>query len=280
MDDVTYSILEKMGLENVKLLSLMDFEDETMRRIKLERTVAEYCWTCTAPLIEYVMQKEPEASHIAYLDADLFFFNDPSSIYDELGSESTLIIPHRYSSDRLAWEKTSGIYNVSVVIFRNDTYGRECLSWWKERTLEECRLDAEAGKCGDQKYLDDWPVRFRNVVVLQNKGGGLAPWNITKYQLSRSKNQISVDADELIFYHFHSLQIIDRGLFRTRPFVAAQGYQFTRKQLILIYLPYVQALCRIISDVQHVSPGFDQGYIHLNWRGLLRNWRNGNLLLV
>ena len=280
MDEVTYSILEKMGLENVKLLTVEDFEDENLRKVKQDRTVAEYCWTCTAPLIEYVMQEEPGASHITYLDADLFFYNDPRYIYDELGSNSILIIPHRYSPERLAWEKTSGIYNVSMVIFRSDTYGRECLSWWKEKTLEECRLDPESGKCGDQKYLDDWPVRFRNVVVLRHKGGGLAPWNITNYQLSQIKGQVYVDADELIFYHFHSLQITNSGLFPLRPFVAARGYQFTRKQLALIYVPYVYALRRIISDMKRISPGFDWGYNRLNFQDLIRNWRDNNLLLV
>ena len=226
------------------------------------------------------MQQEPHTTLVTYLDADLFFYSDPMPIYDELGGNSILIIPHRYSPERLTWEKTSGIYNVSMVIFRCDTYGRECLNSWIEQTLEECRLDPEAGLCGDQKYLDDWPVRFRNVVVLRNKGGGLAPWNITNYQLSRTNGLVSVNANELIFYHFHSLQIIDRRVFTLRPFVAAQGYQFTGKQLVLIYIPYVHALSRIIFDIKRISPGFDWGYIHLNWQDLIRNWRNGNLLLV
>jgi hypothetical protein len=167
-----------------------------------------------------------------------------------------------------------------MVIFRSDAYGRECLNSWIEQTLEECRLDPEAGLCGDQKYLDDWPVRFRNVVVSQNKGSGLAPWNITNYQLSRTNGQVSVDVDKLIFYHFHSLQIIERGIVTMRPFVAAKGYRFTRKQLTLIYIPYVKALCRIISDVKRISPGFAGGYIRLNRQDLIRNWLKGNLLLI
>ena len=280
MDGVTYSVLEKMQLENVKLIPLEDFEDTALRKAKQERTAAEYCWTCTTPLILYVMQQGPQAAHVAYLDADLFFYSDPRPIYDEFGSSSILIIEHRFSPEYQAWESTSGIYNVSMVIFRNDSYGEECLNWWKEQCLQVCTLNPEAGQCGDQKYLDDWPSRFRNVVVLQHKGGGLAPWNISNYRLHSSNGKVFVDSDELIFCHFHSLQIVERSLLTKRPFLAARGYRFTRQQLALVYKPYVRELHRAISRVEKVSPDFAWGYIRLGWRDMLRAFRKRNLLLA
>lgn len=280
MDEVTYSILTRLQLERTTLVALEDFENEELRQAKQDRTAAEYCWTCTAPLVLYVMEQDPEVGSVVYLDADLFFFSDPRPIYDEMSDQSILIIEHRYAPEYQNREGTSGIYNVSMVIFRNDKRGMECLSWWKQRCLELCTLDPDAGHCGDQKYLDDWPSRFENVAVLQHKGGGLAPWNISNYRLSVNNGSTFVDADELIFYHFHSLQIIDRRLFHKRPFLAAKGYRFTDQQLVLVYKPYARALSKSMEQVGKMSPHFPWGCVSLHWRDLIREFRSGNVLFA
>lgn len=280
MDDATYSILERMGLENVRLISLRDFEDDALREAKRNRTSAEYCWTCTAPLVLFVIQNEPTADLVAYVDADVFFYSSPQPIYDELSGGSTLIVGHRFSSQYQALEETSGIYNVSMVVFRRDRDGLQCLTWWKERVIEACRLDPEAGLCGDQKYLDDWPTRFRNVVVLQHKGGGLAPWNISNYRLSRKNGDIYVDSDQLVFYHFHSLQILEKRFLTKRAFLASRGYRFTKEQLALVYEPYARELERAIKKVKELVPEFISGDPSLKLLDILRAYRNGNLLLV
>ena len=280
MDEITYSTLEKLQLENVRLIALQDFEDEPLRLAKRGRTAAEYCWTCASSLVAYVMQQEPEEDLVAYLDADLFFYADPYPVYEELGQNSILIVEHRYSQEYAGWEATSGIYNVSLVIFRNDPNGRECLGRWIEQCLEACTLDPEAGLCGDQKYLDDWPTRFEGVAVLQHQGAGLAPWNIRNYQLHRMQGKIYVDSDELIFYHFHALQITNRHLLSWRPFLASRGYNFTPQQLAVIYRPYVRQLRRSMEQVRRTDPAFDWGYSAMRWRDMLRALRKGNLILA
>jgi hypothetical protein len=280
MDEITYSTLEKMQLRNIRLIKLNNFENDELRKVKKKRTIVEYCWTCTAPLIIHVMQQEHQASHIAYLDADLFFYTNPRPIYDELDNKSILIIGHRFSPEYKALEATSGIYNVSMVIFKNDQYGLECLKWWKEQCLKACYLDADAGQCGDQKYLDDWPSQFENVVVLQHKGGGLAPWNIFNYQLSNINGKIYIDSDELIFYHFHSLQISKRYFLSKYPILASGGYSFTKEQIALIYLPYIRELNRSIKRVKEVSSDFKWGYKQLNLYEMLVAFRKGNLLFA
>lgn len=280
MDGKAYDLLDRMRLENVALIRYRDFENDDLRRVKPERSVAEFCWTCTPPLCEYVMARNPQAQHIAYLDADMMFFRDPAPLYDELGDGSVLIVPHRHAPEYKAWEETAGIYNVSVVIFKNDSYGAECLEWWRERCLEACRLDPEEGLCGDQKYLDDWPTRFKNVVVLQNLGGGLAPWNITTYELSRRNGSVVVESDELIFYHFHQLELGERSILTRRPVVAATGYSLTSQHRSLIYSPYMKQLRRAIDSVHRVVPDFAAGYSELTLRDFARAIRKGNLMFV
>jgi hypothetical protein len=280
MDEVAYSLLEKMQLKNAKLLPLADFEDDALRKAKQDRSVAEYCWTCAAPLIRFVMRQESQVTHVAYLDADLFFYSSPDPIYQELGDDSILIIGHRFSPQYKVLEKTSGIYNVSMIIFKKDPHGLECLDWWIDQVLRACYLDPEAGLCGDQKYLDDWPSRFRKVVVLQHKGGGMAPWNIANYRLSKKSGLIYMDSDELIFYHFHSLQLVKWRILNKRIFLAAKGYRFTRKQLELVYSPYVRQLRTVMNEVERLSPGFSCGFTALNWRDALYAFRYRNLVFA
>ena len=74
-------------------------------------------------------------------------------------------------------------YNVEWVTFRRDPDGLEALNWWHDRCIEWCYQRAEDGKMGDQKYLDDWLVRFERVHVVRHPGAGLAPWNVKAHRL-------------------------------------------------------------------------------------------------
>lgn len=293
MDETTFSILGQLALENAHLLRLSDFETEALKKVKKERTVAEYCWTCSGPLIDYVMQRSPNDA-VAYLDADLFFYSDPKPIYDELDDNSILIIEHRFSPNYAGMEKNSGIFNVSMVIFRDDAHGKECLGSWINQCLEACFLNPEAGQCGDQKYLDDWPTLYKKVTVLRHKGGGLAPWNLENYAIRLQDGHVCIDADPLIFYHFHSLHLLQIRF--TRPtfplpvtvsaflgkqlFLASTGYRFTKQQIDLIYRPYVTELRRIINMVDQLSPAFACSRKDLYWWQIRYAVATRNLLLA
>jgi hypothetical protein len=145
---------------------------------------------------------------ITYLDADLFFFASPVPLFEELGTGSIAIIDHRFSP-HLRHLETRGIYNVGWLSFRRDENALTCLRWWRERCLEWCYDRVEDGRFADQKYLDDWPSRFRNVVVLEHKGANLALWNVSNYRLSSLQgNTVMVANQPLIFFHVHGLQKI------------------------------------------------------------------------
>ena len=36
---------------------------------------------------------------LAYLDSDLFFFDDPKIVFEEIGGRSIAIVPHRFSRE-------------------------------------------------------------------------------------------------------------------------------------------------------------------------------------
>ena len=84
----------------------------------------------------------------------------------------------------------------------------QCLQWWRKQCIEWCYDRLENGKFADQKYLEQWPKKFKGVHILQHKGAGLAPWNWSQYNLKVDNGKLTVDNQKLIFYHFQGFRIL------------------------------------------------------------------------
>ncbi len=259
MDEETHNLLSKMKLEKVRLIKLSDFEDEKLLAVKKDRSKVEYYWTCTPSLPLYVFKQDPNIETIAYLDADLFFYSSPEPIFEEFGNKSIMIIPHRYSEDQAWRETTSGTYNVSMLIFRNNAEGLACLQWWRERCLEWCKATYENGKLGDQMYLNQFPSLFNDVHVLKHEGANVAPWNIRSYSVFEErknfyvKNNKTKEVSPLIFYHFHSFPLyLSKNKIHPYPIKVLDQH---------IYSKYLKTLKTTYNKICTLSPwsfGFDQ----------------------
>lgn len=204
MDNKVFKFLSSQNLDNVKLVSLQDFEkgDFDLTTAKSNRSIVEYYFTCTPSIILYIFKKYGHINQLTYLDADLFFFSDPKSIFDEIGSSSIAIIEHRYFK-RYRSMVDYGIFNVGWMTFNKDSNSLSALNWWRKKCNEWCYKELSRGRYADQKYLDNWPTLFKNVKTIQHKGANLATWNIENYKISKKNNSIFVDDDPLVFFHFH-----------------------------------------------------------------------------
>jgi hypothetical protein len=275
-DDETYANLSRLQLPGIRLISQQMFEedDERLVQVKSERSRVEYYWTCTPSLPLYVLKHNPEVEIITYLDADLYFFNDPQPIYDEFADGSVLIIGHRYAPEHAHYAATSGIYNVGMMAFRRDGNGMDCLNWWRERCLEWCYARFEDGKFGDQKYLDDWPEQFAGVVELKHPGAGLAPWNLANYKFSYKREDIRVEGKPLVFFHFHRFKFVSTNLVEP----LSSPYALSNSQVVAIFLLYAQALERAatLAQTSHQSEFLPTSSRRELRRGVLYN----HLLLV
>jgi hypothetical protein len=261
LDEITRTILTALALPNVVPIPLHAVEagDDRLLATRADRTVVEYYWTLTPTLIRWILEREPTIDVITYLDSDLFFFSSPDPVYAELGSQSILIHEHRYTPELAYLLPESGRFNVGLLCFRRDRAGTVALDWWRERCLEWCYARSEAGKMGDQMYLDDWPSRFPGVVVLENVGAGLAPWNYGQYRITVRSAQIPsvlVNGGPVVFYHFHSLGV-------ARPdvvlFSKHTTYPVTEAILRGCYVPYVETLRTLGAAVRAVLPSFSFG---------------------
>jgi hypothetical protein len=248
MDQRSYDILTQLHYDDVELISLEEFEkgDEALFKAKQNRSLIEYYFTCTPSLPLFILAKHPEVDLITYLDADLFFFNSPQPVFDEIGDHSITIIEHRFP-DYLNDSGNRGKYNVGWLSFRRDSLGLAALRWWRERCLEWCHDFPDAGRMADQMYLDDWPTRFPGLLVLQHKGANLAPWNLGGYWLYWQGNQIYVEEAPLIFFHFHGLKQVSRWLYVTN--LASFQLKLSAFLRTHLFAPYIGALMEARREV-------------------------------
>ena len=257
MDDTVHHVLQRMQLAQVELIALADFEDDELLRAKATRSHVEYCWTCTPSLPLYLLDRVPGITTATYLDADLYFFADPAPVFTEMESSSVGVVGHRYSHDLEYLAEDYGIYNVEFMVFRNDERARDCLVWWRERCNEWCYGRVEDGKYGDQKYLDVWPERFEGVVVLETEGAGLAPWNLRRYNVTRTHGRIGVNGQPLIFFHYHSFTIGSDGR-NYRPCLWVYGAE--GREYRFLFRPYWAAVKRAMRRTRLVAPGYAYGF--------------------
>jgi hypothetical protein len=237
------------------VISLEEFEDDELLRVKSGRSIAEYCWTCTSSTILYVLQRY-KVDQCTYLDADLFFFSSPAGLFEEMGDSSILITEHRYTP-KYDKAKKSGTYCVQFISFKNDTRGLKALHWWRDRCLEWCYARLEDGKFGDQLYLEDWTTRFEGVHVLQHPGGGLAAWNIQQYNIRLrdgilwGKETETAKEFPAVFYHFHYVRFFRNG------FLELGRRELSAAVLNLLYRPYIQVLKNLGDRFKNLSFPFD-----------------------
>jgi len=252
LDSSCYAVLSQMNLSEMNLISLAEFEagDEKLVKTKENRSLIEYYFTCTPSWTLFVLNNFSEIDIITYLDTDLFFYGDLKPIYDEMAGNSIAIIEHRFPRNLRSME-LYGTYNVGWLSFRRNKDSLDCLNWWRERCIEWCYDRSEEGRFGDQKYLDDWPSRFRGVIVLRHKGANLAPWNLANYEISGDRYGVRVDGEPLIFFHFHGLKHIDGWVYDP----GLEKYQVKPSSVVrrYIYGPYIQELSNITKRMSTQS---------------------------
>jgi hypothetical protein len=253
-DETIYEALLILKLPKVTVISLANFEDENLLSIKESRTKAEYCWTCTSSTILYCIEIY-QLPHCTYLDADLYFYSNPGVLINEIGDSDVLITLHRYTPE-FDVSKDAGKYCVQFITFKNTINGLKALNWWRNACLNWCYARVEDGKFGDQKYLDDWTSRFEGIHVLENLGGGVAPWNMQQYTFSKKKEKIlgleinSGKSFELVFFHFHALLSLRKGIMHE---LFIERYPTPNSVRQLIYKPYVRQLKKEYKRLKFIN---------------------------
>ena len=222
MDEKCYDVLFDIGDERLKPIHLTDIENDSLLEAKAGRTSAEYCWTCTSRIVQYILETlEPECC--TYIDADMYFYHDPQILVNEMlmAGKSVMMVPHRFTEKNMHLAKKVGTYCVEFNCFKNDVAGRTVLDYWHKKCLECCSNLGDGVHWGDQKYMDEWIELFPDIVYpCTNNGAGIAPWNIELYEnySDKEKSVLFKEKKETIpiyFYHFQSIKYLSKEIIDT-----------------------------------------------------------------
>lgn len=279
-DDLAFQLLQQLQLEHLTVISLTEFEDEALKKAKLTRSTGEYCWTCTPSVIRYMLLTY-QLPHCTYLDADIYFFDTPIPYIETQLAFDVSITPHRYTKK---YDKTEsvGTYCVQFLTFHRTQNALNILNWWREACIEWCYDRFEAGRYGDQKYLEDWPEKYQGIYVIEDFGVGAAPWNIQQAIPDERSKVLQLQVGErcypLVFYHFHAVRLgpklgrFDLGEYKLAPWVIEK-----------IYKPYVSELRKIERELCNYSPLYQyhnewptMSYLRSMIKFCLRHWRGND----
>ncbi len=200
-DEKAYDILMKLSLPSLTVGNVKDFETKELLEVKPTRTRAEYCWTCGPSVIYYFIAKY-DLDACTYLDADLMFYRSPKILFDEIGDNSVAITDH-YAPYHIP----QGRYCVQFMYFKNDEWGMKALKWWRDSCIEWCYAHFDGEKYGDQKYLEQFPLLFKKVHIIQTRGAGVASWNMKQYHFDDNDWSFTYKGEKIkiVFIHFHAI---------------------------------------------------------------------------
>lgn len=220
MDDKCYELLTDLKQEHHIPVKLSDFEacDTALLEAKVNRSMGEYCWTCSSSFIRYILKHYNEDS-CTYIDADMYFYNDPQILINEMrvAGKSVMVVPHRFPEDRKDEAKIVGEYCVEFNTFINNEDALAVLEYWCDRCLECCSSLGDGVHWGDQKYLEELVEKFDCVHVCQHPGAGLAQWNLILYNTASQRTIVykpSNEVKELVFIHYQNISYISRHLIK------------------------------------------------------------------
>lgn len=259
LDQELFNVLTTSEYKNITPIQLAELEYRypELLIVKSKRTYVEYIFTLSPYLALNIIDSYNYVDKITTLDADLYFFSDPTDLITQ-NNFSIAITPHNFKTSYSKHIKY-GKYNVSFQTFRNDETGLKCLNKWKNECLYWCYDKYEKERYADQKYLDSWITEF-NSVCEYSTGAGIAPWNIRNKDTEIDSNgNVMINGERLVYYHFHGLRNISDNLFS----LGLVDYRVIKRKKIIatLYTEYISELTKnttsssIISRRMHAKLG-------------------------
>ena len=246
MDRKCEKMLQEMHFAHMKVECIEDNMFPELTEARKNRSRAEFCWTCGS-VVTYIFFEKYNLAEITYLDSDLMFFNSPLVIQKELEQNNASIglSPHFINNTLF------GIYCVQYVYFKRDQNGIACLNWWKDECLKWCYSQLEDGKYGDQKYLDYMHQNFEGVVDIENRGAGIANWNMEQYKYNFTNRSLIHKGKQypIVFFHYNGLNVTVKD--GRLSFV--HGKYFTETVVKGFINPYAELLTIVYKDYLHIE---------------------------
>ena len=156
-----------------------------------------------------------------------FFYKNPIKLFQQSLSASVTLIKQES-------EPKYGLFNMGLIYFNfNFSETLEILNTWAEQCIDSCTdiTNPKENVYADQRYLDEWLIKLRNIKILYPEYSVLSPWD--------TNAKIEYNIDNFFAFHFHSFQIQNDFFFS-----GFSNYNKKPSKIILnkIYIPYAKKI--------------------------------------
>ncbi|MCF7687231.1 MAG: hypothetical protein K9N01_02910, partial [Cephaloticoccus sp.] len=241
LDEAAALDLRAKNLPQVQVLDLSELLDAhpQLAAARTDREAPEFFATCKPWLLWHLLSSIPAGQWLTLLDADQFFYSTPEPIFKSLAAASIAIVPHQYAPV-LEHLTAYGRYDSGWVSLRHDAAGKRCAADWAERCARWCFRILETTRYLDQKYLDVWPVHYKEATVISPAGTLAGPWRLKNQSVSATEHGPKIGDDAIVCYHFSDLTHLGSGLYDA----GLHRYDLdpTPEVREVLYRPYLQQL--------------------------------------
>ncbi len=194
---------EPFKLVTPEQIGCREFAEMVARYDVLELSTAVKPW-----LLAHLLEREG-APAITYLDPDIEVHGSLERL-DELARERGLVLtPHNtvpLPDDGKRPNQLdillAGVYNLGYVSLGASDETSQLLKWWRERLLNDCRVDPLGGYFVDQRWFDLAPGLVSDCVVMRDHRYNVAYWNLHSRSLEQTDSGYRVDGEPLAFFHY------------------------------------------------------------------------------
>lgn len=254
LDNKMVQFLDNLQYSNLVPIDVRDIEEayKELLEVKQVRNKREYAWTLKPSIVLYLFENFDYADHVLWLDSDMQFLCSPEPLYDEWNGLSILLSEQYYTDSYEYLVSGYGKFQAGFIGFKNNENGIECLRWWQERCMEWCSDKADNGKWADQKYLDEFPQRFKGVGVVNNLGINLTPFTVYRINTEQGKVVIKkpdglyIDDVRIILYHYYGFRFYDHNEYD----LSCYWMMFDEETIKLVYLPYIKKCQKAVREIQ------------------------------
>ena len=256
LSKICENTLKQLNLPNLIIIPVEKLEINTPRLLnaKNNRSTVEYYFTLTPWLIQQSLEICPWAKRATYLDSDLYFFDDPCTLWEEIGESAMAFVEHRFANgytDKICYGK----FNVGWNTFSRQPIAKDALHWWAESCLEWCYDRIEGAKFADQGYLTTLETQFGNVHTVKYPGINLAEYNLDNYWLELTRNKPYANGLPVIYWHLHCLFEKENGDFS----VLLREDLLSHPVIYWAYETYINKIRRIEAGLTRLNIRIDKG---------------------
>lgn len=224
---VDSSLSKKEAPPNVQFHFLKDLQSNISKKIQLKYSNKQDClrWSLKSVFLIHLLQTDKT---VIYIDNDIYFYSDPSFLFEKLSASNILLSPHHYPRDpekNQNWFEANfkvGLYNAGFLGANNQSI--DVLIWWAKACLYRCEKNAWRGLFDDQKYLDLFPIIEKKTKIIEHLGCNVAEWNAEVCVKKESSKGLVINEEfPLVFYHFNyfSLQNLSESSYLLTSYLTA-----------------------------------------------------------